>query len=358
MLDLTLERAQRVAAEHGLGRTTAAAVDAGNPVQLARELDGTGVSVVVNAASYQVNLPAMEAAVAADCHYVDLGGLYHTTWKQLALHDRFVAAGCTAVVGLGASPGKTNLMAALAVASLDEVHELHVAAAATDPTPQGHTGLSAPYAIDTIFDELTLPAIVLRDGVPVEVPALSSGDEVTFPDPIGPRTSVFTIHSELATFPTSFPGLREASFRLSLAPALADRVELLARCGLADLDPLKLPDGTSVVPRQVLLASIARSGAALPPSNHTTAVHTVDATGVRDGAIVTVRVDAVTVPHERWGLGGGVVSTAAPAAEAARRLLRGDVAGVGVLAPEVAFEPRSFLDALAASGCTITIRSA
>jgi hypothetical protein len=54
---------------------------------------------------------------------------------------------------MGASPGKTNLLAAWAAAALDEVHALRVSAAATDPTPPGHTG-----------DELTLPAVVLQDG--------------------------------------------------------------------------------------------------------------------------------------------------------------------------------------------------
>ena len=67
-----------------------------------------------------------------------------------------------------------------------------------------------------------------------------------------------------------------------------------------------------------------------------------------------MRVKAVTVPHERWGMGGEVVSTAAPAAEAARRLVRGEVAGTGVLAPEQAFEAEPFLDDLGATGCTVT----
>jgi len=328
------------------------AVDARDPYALAEALTDASAEVLVNAASYRVNLAAMEGALAASCHYVDLGGLYHTTLRQLTLHDRFVGAGLTAVVGMGASPGKTNLLAALAGRRLDRpVEALHVAAAATDPTPPGHTGLAAPYAIETILDELTLPAVVLRDGEAGEVDALTSGGIVDFPTPIGPRESVYTLHSELATFPASFPGVQEVSFRLSLAPALADRVELLARFGLADLEPLPLGDGTTVVPRRVLLASLARRGATVPPSANTTAVHLVDAVG--DGT--TVRAAAVTVPHEGWGLGGGVVSTAAPAAEAARRLLRGDVSGPGVLAPEVAFEPTTFLDALARTGCTTTV---
>jgi saccharopine dehydrogenase-like NADP-dependent oxidoreductase len=166
---------------------------------------------------------------------------------------------------------------------------------------------------------------------------------------------MFTLHSELATFPDSFPDLRDASFRLSLAPALAERVELLARCGLADLEPLALPDGTRVVPRQVLLAALARSRGVAPPSSGTIAVRIVDAIGRRRRDAAAVRAVAVTVPHDRWGLGGGVVSTAAPAAEAARRLLRGDVARAGVLPPEEAFVAERFLESLHRTGCTVTL---
>ena len=355
LLDRAAEPLAAVATEHAPGRSSTRVLDATDADALAGTLRVGGAEVLVNAASYRLNLGAMQGAVDAGCHYVDLGGLYHTTLRQLALDDRYREAGRTAVLGMGASPGKTNLLAALAASRLSSVDELHVAAAATDPTPPGHTGLTAPYALETILDELTLPAMVVRDGSLGELPALTDAGKIEFPDPVGPRSSVFTLHSELATFSSSFPGVRSVSFRLSLAPALAERVEFLARCGLADLDPVELADGTRVVPRAVLLASLARSGATAPPSNQTTAVHVVDARGRRDGEAATVRVAAVTVPHQRWGLGGGVVSTAAPAAEAAGRLLAGDVLTPGVVPPERAFTARPFLDALAATGCTITV---
>jgi lysine 6-dehydrogenase len=355
LLDVATERAAAVAETHGEGKATARAVDATDPDGVAAALRSAGAQVVVNAASYPLNLAVMEAALAAGCHYLDLGGLYHTTLQQLALDHRFRDAGLTAVLGMGASPGKTNLLAALGASRLAEVRALHVSAAATDPTPPGHSGLAAPYAIATILDELTLPAVAVEAGAITSMAALTDGGEVDFPEPIGPRRSVFTLHSELATFGDSFPGLRDASFRLALAPALAERVELLARCGLADTEPIDVA-GISVAPRAVLLACLQRSGATVPPSNRTTAVHMVDAAGLgADGEPLAVRVAAVTVPHERWGLGGGVVSTAAPAAEAARRLLAGSVAGPGVLPPERAFDPATFLAALAATGCSITV---
>jgi lysine 6-dehydrogenase len=354
LLDVADDRARAVAAEHGQGKATAQTVDAADADALARALRDGGATVLVNAAAYRLNLAAMDAARAAGCHYLDLGGLYHTTLRQLGRHEAFAAAGLTAVVGMGASPGKTNLLAAAAAARLDEVLALHVSAAATDPLPAGHTGLSAPYAIETILDELTLPAVVVRDGAVHDLPPLTDGGELGFEEPVGPQRSVYTLHSELATFPSSFAGLRDSSFRLSLAPVLAERIELLARCGLADVDPIEVA-GTEVVPRAVLLACLRRSAATAPPSNRTTAVHVVEADGTRAGLPIQVRAAAVTVPHERWGFGGGVVSTAAPAAEAARRLLRGEVNGVGVLPPERAFAAESFLDALAATGCTVTI---
>lgn len=356
LLDLAADRVEAVAHQHGAGKASSGAVDAADVDGLAVALRAAGAKVLVNAASYRLNLSAMEGALAGGCHYLDLGGLYHTTRAQLGLHDRFAAAGLIAVLGMGASPGKTNLLAAAAATRLDEVVALHVSAAATDPTPPGQSGLAAPYALETILDELTLPAVVIREGDPVEVPPLTDAGELRFPEPIGSRHSVYTLHSELATFPSSFPGLREASFRLSLAPALAERVELLVRCGLADLQPIDVARAT-VVPRAVLLACVARSGAALRPSNRTTAVHAVDAEGTTHGDPRRVRAEGVTVPHDRWGLGGGVVSTAAPAAEAARRLLRADVlpGAVGVLAPERAFEALGFLRSLAATGCTVTI---
>ena len=128
----------------------------------------------------------------------------------------------------------------------------------------------------------------------------------------------------------------------------------LARCGLADEEPINVA-GTPVVPRAVLLACLRRSQATAPPSNRTTAVHVVEAVGTRAGGPVAVRAAAVTVPHESWGFGGGVVSTAAPAAEAARRLLRGEANGLGVVPPEVAFAADSFLAALGATGCTVSV---
>ena len=65
-----------------------------------------GVDVLVNSASYRVNLDAMRACLEAGCHYIDLGGLYHLTTRQLELDHDFSAAGKLALLGMGSSPGQ------------------------------------------------------------------------------------------------------------------------------------------------------------------------------------------------------------------------------------------------------------
>ncbi|MGQ0797313.1 MAG: saccharopine dehydrogenase NADP-binding domain-containing protein, partial [Methanobacteriota archaeon] len=64
-----------------------------------------GVDVAVNATPYPFNLDVMHGCLAAGCDYIDLGGLYHMTRRQLGLHDRFRDAGRVAVLGCGKAPG-------------------------------------------------------------------------------------------------------------------------------------------------------------------------------------------------------------------------------------------------------------
>jgi lysine 6-dehydrogenase len=154
---------------------------------------------------------------------------------------------------------------------------------------------------------------------------LSDGGAVDFGEPIGAAPTIHTLHSELRTFPQSFR-CREASFRLSLAPAVLQRVHELA----------------SAPPERVAAAAAE----ARPPSPRTCSVHMVDAysRGTR------VRVRAVTEPVRGWGLGGGVVSTGAPAAAAVRLIARGRIEARGARPPERCVEPEDLFPELERRG--------
>ena len=106
----------------------------------------------------------MRACLASSTHYVDLGGLYHVTRRQLALDEPFRASRLMAVLGCGSAPGKTNLLARAAVERLGAgPTSMHIWAATRDPAAAGHP-LPAPYSVRTLLDELHLRPIVVRDG--------------------------------------------------------------------------------------------------------------------------------------------------------------------------------------------------
>lgn len=327
LLDLDRERAAAIAAAHGLGKASAEVADA--RADLAKAIDGC--DVLVNCASYRVNLDAMEACLTVGCHYLDLGGLYWMTGRQLELNERFERAGRLALLGMGSSPGKTNVMAARVARELGTVDALHVSAAGRDLAPPG--GLSFPYALQTLVDELTMPPVVVQDNEVLELEPLSAGGEVDFGDPIGAASTVHTLHSELRTFPESF-GCREASFCLSLAPGLLERLRELASAPAATVE--------------------AAARQAAPPSAKTISCHLVEGSG--GGR--RVRLSAVTIPMPEWGLGGGVVSTGAPAAAAVRLLARGRIDAAGALAPERCVDPDDLFPELERRGCSFEMKKA
>ena len=103
VLDINEAGAREVAERHGRGRASADALDIRDRDGAVAVLDGA--DVLLNTASYRVNLDAMEVALAAGAHYVDLGGLFHVAREQLGLDERFREAGLLAVLGMGSTPG-------------------------------------------------------------------------------------------------------------------------------------------------------------------------------------------------------------------------------------------------------------
>ena len=129
----------------------------------------------------------------------------------------------------------------------------------------------------------------------------------------------------MLTFTPSF-GAPNVAFALSLRPQVLEDLKQLAVAS----------------PEEV--AQAARD--ASPPSAETVSVHRVEAVA-GDRA---VRARSVTPPHEGWGLGGGIVSTASPAAAAVRMLARGEIDARGALPPEACIDPEAMFAELETRG--------
>jgi lysine 6-dehydrogenase len=341
VLDVDGGRAARVAERAGAeGR----ALDA-HAGGLASVLEG--VAAVAACLPYRLNLEVMEAALAAGCHYADLGGLYHVTLKQWELDPRFREAGVSAVMGIGSAPGITNVLARLGADRLDEgsVRSIDLVNGAIDLS-EGGGEFGVPYSAETILDEFTLPAIVFEDGRLREVEAGSGVIDWAFPQPIGTQPAMYTLHSEPATLPRTIPGVRDVRWRLALPRPVHEGFVFLVRAGLASRDPVMTSSGP-VVPREALAAVLNRLSAADgEPSDRE--VIDVRVAGSSSGAPATYRSLASFEPPPE-GLSAGAFGTAIPIATTVRWLAEGRVPS-GVHPPETAFDPAAFVADLEREG--------
>lgn len=308
------------------------------------------VSAVAACLPYKLNVEVMEAALAAGCHYADLGGLYHVTLKQWELDERFRDAGLSAVMGIGSAPGITNVLARLGADRLDagSVRSIDLVNGAVDLS-EGGGEFGVPYSAETILDEFMLPAVVFEDGELKEVPAGSGVIDWGFPEPVGTQPAMYTLHSEPATLPRTIPGVRDVRWRLALPRPVHEGFAFLVNAGLASRDPVLTPSGP-VVPREVLVAVLNQlSVAEGSPADRE--VIDVRVGGTKDGTAAVYRALASFRPSGE-GLSAGAFGTAIPIAVTARWLAEGRVPP-GVHPPETAFDPEAFVADLEIEGVEV-----
>jgi len=333
-------------------RATAVPVDARDSAALIRELRRW--DCVINSTWYDLNVPTMEAAIEAGIHYCDLGGLYHQTLRQLKLDARAKDAGVTCVLGIGSTPGTMNVMAIHGASKLDKVHKVLLRSSGAVVAGGEPGKFVPPYAIRTIFDEFSLDAPILRDGKIRFVPALSGLERSEFMSPVGVVEGYYTIHSELATMPETIgKGVQEMDFIVAFPPAFRETVATLVRLGLASREEI-LVEGTKVRPYDVTSTAIDALPKPKEPELDVDIQRCV-LVGEKDGDSVTLRYEAVTWPHKKWKVGGGVVDTGVPPSIAAQWMANGSVKRKGVIPPEIAFDPLPYFKELSARGRGIQI---
>jgi saccharopine dehydrogenase-like NADP-dependent oxidoreductase len=338
--DQDLTQARVVAETVGSSKIGIQAVDARDQDSLAKALQGA--DACLNATVYYFNLPIMEACLAALVPYTDMGGLFHTTRKQLALSDRFAEAGISAVLGLGSAPGMPNIQARYAADRLDTIETIRIYDGIKPPPPDD---LRFTYAVPTIIEELTEPPMVFRDGEFLAREPLSEFEDYWFTPPLGLLPMHLSLHSEVATLPVSFAakGVRECFFKINywgMAKETVEKVNVLVDFGFADRQPVDV-EGKPVVPRDLLVAMMSEfvppitdflAPPKTKPPNWAKEIVT-EVRGTKDGKETIYRLGTLTCK--------GALPTGVVPARGAIWLAQGRIAP-GVHPPELAIDPIPF----------------
>ena len=345
--DYSEERAREVASSLNSSKIQVRQIDVHDEERLRTLL--RGADVALSAVEYVFNRHILQACIRERVHYADLGGLFHMTRTLLAMHDEVKAAGITAVLGMGGTPGTTNLLARLAVDKLERVESIKVQLGCADTTPST-APLVAPYSIRTILDEFTKEPQVFSNGQWYPQKPLTGQEELLFPEPVGRATAVYSLHSECASFPVSFQdkGISYVSFKIAFPNDFLTKLKFLVDLGFGNDEPVNVR-GVKVWPREMLISLLEAFPAenAEPQDCDVLRVVTTGETSENTGQRVEITNQVIALPYKRWGVGAGALDTGTPLAIVGRMLGRGEVTRCGAFGPEMCVPTNIFFNELA-----------
>jgi lysine 6-dehydrogenase len=350
-LDVGLAEA---AARNAGSRATATPLDVRDRVALVGLL--RGAHVVVNAVQYGFNLTVMEAALEARVPYLDFGGLFHMTRRQLALDASFRAAGVLAIPGLGQVPGVSNVLAMEAARDLDRVDSIVIRDGWRDLTVGGPE-IAFTWSPSTFLDEMVLPAVVFEGGAYRDYPPMSGAEEYDFDPPVGKTRVYRTLHSEPATLPESLKakGLRHCEWKEG-GPGI-EVLRTMALLGLGSERPLEVR-GLSVAPKDFTLALVKREKLLGMPEGVDAVdweVCDIELRGSQGGTPVVRHAIARFPARRDWHLVATEYAVGVAGAIGAELIAKGEIREVGVVPPERCVPAGPFRAALHRRGIETTI---
>lgn len=345
--DTLLDRAQALVRQVGDVRLRAVALDVTDGAALRRLLEAADlcINAVPTFAGHQMEI--FQACFDTRTTYVDYGGMGVYTVKQKEHHRAWREAGLTAVLGLGADPGISNVICKAVAERLDRIDRINLYWAAKKFGPESPV-LVPPYAVSTVLGEYANPSRQFLDGALRDVSPLSGHEVLLLPEPWGRTEFMFTQHSEPLTVPFAEgirdKGIREFTWKLHLPEREHEAWVGLVKAGFGDFDdPIEI-DGASIAPGRFLDAvirrNIDRNGARIPETaSHE--LHLAIGKGVRGGKPCTVNCAVIGSPDPLYD--GYVDAGTSMGLSIGVQLIGDRPRKPGVWGPEEYFEVAPFL---------------
>ncbi|WP_275791600.1 saccharopine dehydrogenase family protein [Pararhizobium gei] len=358
--DAARDKMEALKEELGDARLNLIDLDVTDPAALAAAIEGADICINCVPTLLGFQMAIFEAALAAKVVYIDLGGLGTFTVKQLAEHERFKAAGVTAVIGVGADPGMSNVICRAVADELDEIDKINLYWAAElvgDENPV----LVPPYSVSTVLAEYAHESTQFYGGKHVTCPPMSGSEFLDLPEPWGRCEFMHSPHSEQLTVPLADgikeKGIQEFSWKLHLPHREHEAWVGLVKAGFGDFnDPIEV-GGVKVRPLDVLNKVIERNikkNAKRIPAQDSHEIHFAIGKGRKDGVEKTVTVEVVVKPDALYA--SYVDACTSMNGSIAAQLILANTRKPGVWAPEEYFDVATYFQELEKRRFQISIR--
>ena len=310
-------------------RTSVVAIDVQDERALAQCMKGFDVVCNMAGPNYLNAVPVAKAAITAGVSLVDVSDDWEATLEILNLHGAAEAAGVTVIVGLGASPGVTNVLARYAVDKLDTADEVH-----TSWVMRG-SDLGGPALSAHLLHSLPHRAFVFANKAMQEVrPFIDGRETIRFPE-LGDVEVTHIGHPEPFTLSRYLPGLSYADDKAAFLPVELDQT--IVELGKVAMSGMTVRvDGHVVDPMDFASTYLYNKGKSMTTVSKTGALRT-EVRGYLEGKRTRIIYSAA---------GRICTGTGVPASIGAHELAIGNIKKPGVFPPEACIDPESFLTAV------------
>jgi len=306
-------------------------VDVANRSMLSDSISKADVVINTVGPFYRFEEAIIEEVSKQEVDYVDICDDYDVTYSIFLGKRKYGNVRGRKVIGMGWTPGITNVCAKDGFSELDTADEINIAWVGSAADAAGKA------VIEHTFHAVTGDVPMFLDGKISKVPARQFHREIDFPEPIGKVDTYYTGHPEPITIPIFLKGVKQVTVRGSLVPDWQNHlVSQFADIGMTENRIIDV-NGVKVSSRQFLVSFVYETMEQFRAGGIEQSGFWVEVKGKKGGKKKTILYSGADRMKRLTGI---------PAAVAAEYLGTNKSLKKGIYAPEGAIDPAIFFKEL------------
>src|SRR4030042_2368424 len=267
----------------------------------------------------------MKACVEARKNLVDVS---YMAESPMRLHSAASRAGLAIVPDCGLAPGISNFLVGHAFSLLDKTNSVHIMVGGLPEKPIPPLGYVITWSPESLIDEYTRKAVVVKHGKKTEVEALPGIQETTFPK-VGKLEAFYT--DGLRTLSETLNGVEERWEKTPRDPRHAEHIGPLEDLGFFEEQKINV-EGKPVSPRKLAAKLFERKLSS--PDVKDLVVMEVVVDGIKKGERLRLTYRLLDKYDEKKGITAMARTTAYPVSIVAQLMLKGLIKLKGIVPPE------------------------
>ncbi|MEM0050715.1 MAG: saccharopine dehydrogenase C-terminal domain-containing protein [Candidatus Bathyarchaeia archaeon] len=308
-------------------------VDVNNKKDLIEAISRSDVVINTVGPFYKYENMIVDAAIEAEKDYIDICDDYDATLKVFERKGEIDRGKSRVLIGMGWTPGITNVLARAGYDELDETSEINI----------GWSGSAADASgiavISHVFHAVTGDVPMYLDGKLEYVPARQFKREIEFPEPISKLETYFVGHPEPITIPKYLNKVKTVTLRGALVPDWQNHlVSQFADIGLTE-DKLIKVGNTEVSSRDFLASFVHQTMKQFKSGGVEVSGFWVEVIGEKGGRKAVIEFSGADKMQKLTGWSASI---------GAQEIVKNKNLKPGLYAPEGAIDPVAFLRELKA----------